>query len=600
MKYVAIDIESYGLDPFDPNAAIWMISMTTDKLKTKLWEDCNGLKRCPAELESILRDKNICKIIHNAGFDAYYIEVLWGIHIVNIWDTQKCEQVIQAVQIRTSKKKTPSPAEERLKRQHGTALQYVLPRYGLPEPDKSIRSNFVGRRKGIPFTSKEKNYAMDDTRYLLAVQKAQEFILARDEELEVALLENKVVERLVTMRVLGLGIDVKRWLEIADQSLQKYNAIISSLPKQVSNWNSEKQVKAYFKSRGILIESYEELEKTFIKCRDATLAKFISARQLYSNATTYGATWLKDKTTGQSWVKSDGRIHFDVEQILNTGRMSTSNPNVLALPKEGLQRSAIVPRKGYKFVIGDFSGQELGIMAAAAKEDTWIEALLRGDDIHGLTASVISPDVWFSSAIKGCKFPKKCDCPMHKKMREPAKQENFMMPYGGGPDKLLAKIIEAMFKRGIPTKEEVEGLMEPWEAKAFVNKFKRVMRKLNAYLEKNAAEALRTGVSYSADPYRRRRVLNGQADWQIENQGRNNPIQSAGANMLKLSWISLPEEFPVVLPFHDEICCEVPAKLAPKCKKVMKQVMEEAADYITGIKGLIKVEPRIADDFTKR
>lgn len=600
MRYLAIDIESSGLDPFDPNACIWMISATYDNGKSKLWEDCNGLKRCPKELEADLKDPKVCKIIHSSEFDAYYIEILWGTKIRNIWDSRLCEVVIQAVQLRRSKNKTLSPAEEKLRRAHGTSLLYMLPRYGFPVPDKSVRDRFINRPKGIPFSKQEKSYAIDDTRYLVAIQKAQEYILTRDGEMEVALLENKMAERVVTMRVLGIGVDEKLWLETADQNLQKYHAIIKTLPKQVSNWNSEQQVKAYFKSRGIMIESYDQLEKTFIKCRDATLAKFISARALYSNATTYGATWLQDKEHKRSWIKRDGRIHCNIEQVLNTGRLATSNPNVLALPREGLQRSAIVPRKGHKFVIGDFGGQELGIMAAAAKEDAWIEALLRGDDIHGLTASVINPDLWFNSAVKGCKFPKKCDCPMHKKLREPAKQENFMMPYGGGPDKLLDKIIEAMFKRGIPTKEEVEGIMQPWEAKAFVNKFKRVMRKLNAYLEKNAAEALRTGVSYSADPYRRRRVLNGQADWQIENQGRNNPIQSAGANMLKLSIISMPEEYPVVLPFHDEICCEVPDKLAKKCQKEMKVVMEQAADYITGIKGLIKVEPRIATNFAKK
>lgn len=599
MKYIAIDIETPGLNPHASNATIWMLSVTYDNGKSELYEDCNGLKKCPAKIATMLADKNVCKIIHSSEFDAFYIEVVWGIHIVNIWDTRLCEVVIQAVQLPRVKNKMKTPAQERLWKAHGSGLKDVLPRYGFPLPDKSIRENFIARQKGIPFTKAEKNYAIDDTKYLPAIQKAQEFILTRDGDLEVALLENKMAEKVATMRVLGVGVDQKLWLEIADQNLQKYNAIISSLPRQVANWGSEKQVKAYFRNRGILINSYDELEKVFIQCRDATLAKFIMARQLYSNATTYGAGWLENDK-GQSYIDPDGRIRCSWEQVLNTGRMATSNPNLLALPREGRQREAIVPRKGYSFVIADFSGQELGIMAAAAKEETWIEALLRGDDIHGLTASVIAPDAWFSGTVKGCRFPKKCDCPMHKKMREPAKQENFMMPYGGGPDKLLSKIIEAMFKRGIPTKEEVEGIMQPWEAKAFVNKFKRVMKRLNAYLERNAAEALRTGVSFSADPYHRRRVLNGMADWRIENQGRNSPIQTSGANMLKLSAISMPDKYPIVLPFHDEIACEVPNKLTKACAKEMKMVMEQAADYITGIKGLIKVEPRIANNFAKK
>ncbi len=575
-----------------------MISVTEGN-KTKVYHDCNGMKSCPGELRGLLQDKKVCKIIHSSEFDAPYIEMQWGIRIVNIWDTRVCEVVIQAVQLPKLKNKTATPAQERIMKAHGTSLLHMLPRYGFPVPDKPIRENFINRKKGIPFTKAELKYAEDDTRYLPAIQKAQEYILTRDGDLEVALLENKMAEKIAIMRVMGLGVNKSLWLEIAEQNLQKYNAVIKSLPRQVSNWNSTQQVKAYFRDRGISIPSYDDLETTFMKCRDATLAKFISARQLYSNATTYGSGWLVN-SKGVSYIDPDGRIRCSFEPVLNTGRLSTSDPNELALPREGNQRAAIVPRKGHVFVIGDFTGQELGLMACNSKEDIWIDAMLRGDDIHALTASVVNPDAWFNGAEKGCKFPKKCDCKMHKKMREPAKQENFMMPYGGGPEKLLMKIIEAMFKRGIPTKKEVENIMQPWEAKAFVAKFKRVMKKLNAYLEKNAAEALRTGVSYSADPYHRRRVLNGNADWQIENQGRNNPFQSAGANMLKLSIISLPEKYPVVLPFHDEICCEVPSKDGKACMKAMKQVMEESADYITGIKGLIKVEPRIATNFMKK
>lgn len=599
MKYVAIDIETIGLNPHAKNAVIWMLSVTYEGGKQELFEDSRGIKKCPAKIATILADKKICKIIHSSEFDAFYMEVIWGIKTVNIWDTRLCEVVIQAVQLPRIKNKQATPAQERIIKAHGTSLLSVLPRYGFPTPDKSIRESFINRRPGIPFTKQEKTYALDDTKYLHVIQKAQEYILTRDGDLEVALLENKMAERVATMRVLGIGIDRSLWLEIADRNLQTYNNIIKSLPRQVSNWNSTQQVKRYFKDRGILIESYDDLERVFMKCRDATLAKFIIARQHYSNATTYGAGWLTNDK-GASWIDSDGRIRVSYEQVLNTGRLSTSNPNILALPREGLQRAAIVPRKGCVFVIGDFGGQELGLMAAASKEDLWIDALLRGEDIHGLTASVINPDAWFNGTEKGCTFPKKCECKMHKRMREPAKQENFMMPYGGGPDKLLMKIIEAMFKRGIPTKEEVENIMQPWEAKAFVAKFKRVMKKLSAYLDKNAAEALRSGVSYSCDPYHRRRVLNGNADWQIENQGRNNPFQSAGANMLKLSIISMPEKYPVILPFHDEICCEVPTREGKNCVKVMKSVMEQSADYITGIKGLIKAEPRIATNFMKK
>lgn len=284
--------------------------------------------------------------------------------------------------------------------------------------------------------------------------------------------------------------------------------------------------------------------------------------------------------------------------------MSMNNPNLQQLPGEGnndplrlkilelvtgnkkrkpQHRRAFVPRKGYSFVIGDFSGQEIGIMAAMSGEKIWIEAMLRGEDIHALTAYMISSGEWDSKAEKKCTFPKKCDCPGHKKMRDPAKTNNFMLAYGGGAEKFA----------------KATGL-DKITARAYVAAHKRVIPKLTRVLALNGQKALDTGVSYSADPYRRRRVLRGREGWQIVNQGKNNPIQAAGANMLKLAMISLPDSLDIVLVIHDEIILEVKNSECKKASKILQSIMEQSADYITGIKGLIKVEPRIAQNLMKK
>src|SRR5690606_24037855 len=136
--------------------------------------------------------------------------------------------------------------------------------------------------------------------------------------------------------------------------------------------------------------------------------------------------------------------------------------------------------------------------------------------------------------------------------------------------------------------------------KGIIKRFKKVVPRLTRWLEKNGQLALNTGETYSASPYRRRRVLFGDKEWHIVNQGKNSPIQGAGADMLKLAMISIPfEKYPICLVVHDEIICEVPDKLAKKALKDIKLIMEQTADYITGIKGLIKVEPRIAKNLLK-
>lgn len=596
MRFIAVDLETIGLKPF--GGTIWILSITEGK-KTKVYHDCFGMKSVPVEIKKQLADDSICKIIHSSQFDVPYIELNWGIKIRNIWDTDLMETVIQGVKLAIKRKNiVPGSMDEKLLKRHGTGLKYVLPRYGFPEPDKSIREAFIDRPIGKKFTKMEINYAGDDTKYLPQIQKAQEYLLTRDEMLEVALLENKVAERYHDMKVRGIGFDQKIWREIAMENIAEYKRRMAKLPKEVSNWNSNQQVKEYFKKKGILIETYDDLDKIYLQTRNKTLGDFIATRELNKSVTSYGLSWFED-----GYIDSDGRIRCSVTQIINTGRNAVSDPNLQQLPGNGnndpmrlrvlemvtgdkkklpQHRKAFVPKPGHVFVIGDFSGQEIGIMAAASGEDLWINALLRREDVHGLTAFTINQAEWNAVKQKGCTFPKKCKCPEHKKLREPAKINNFMLAYGGGPEK-FADFVGC----------------DKLTATAYVAAHKRVIPKLTQYLVKNGQEALATGVSYSADPYRRRRVLRGEEAWQIVNQGKNNPIQSAGANMLKLAMVSLPWEFPIVLVIHDEIICEVPKAQAKKCMVALKQVMEKSADYVTGIKGLIGVEPRIAMNLLK-
>lgn len=374
---------------------------------------------------------------------------------------------------------------------------------------------------------------------------------------------------------------------------------MAKLPKGI-NWNSPAQVKKFFMQKGIAISGYSELEDVYLATGNKMLGDFIYARELHKAVTSYGKNWF-----AEGFVDGDGRIRSSINQIINTGRMSMSEPNLHQLPGEGnvdpkhkrvielvtggknnklkwRHREAFIPAVGCRFVIGDFSGQEIGVMAAASGEKLWINALLRGDDVHGLTASMIDASDWKAGTLKGCKFPKKCECPVHKGLRKNAKINNFMMAYGGGADRLA----------------ENTG-MNKLQARAYVGAHRRALPRLTNYLEKNGRKALETGVAYSASPYKRRRVLRAEENWQIINQGKNTPIQAAGADMLKLAIISLPESLPMVVNIHDEIVLEVPAKQAKQAAKILKQVMEQAADYVTGIKGLIKVEPRIQTNLMK-
>jgi len=465
--YLACDIETIGLNGF--SGTIWMISICGADLKPKVFHDCNGMKQCPKELVAILQDKNVCKIFHNGEFDLPYIELCWGIRVRNVWDTMVAEKNIQGVTADDRK------VSEAFNIAHSASLKYTLARYGLPVPNKSIREQFINRKHGLPFTSEEIKYAGDDVKYLLPLRKAQEYILTRDKLMEPALLDFRAVEKISRMKVLGIGVDKQKWLEVADANLNEYKRAKALLPTSVKNWGSNQQVKYYFKQKyGIVIDTYKNLKKIYLETRNPMLGLFIKTQMLYSDATGYGKTWLY-RDDGTCYIDADGRVRPSYDQNKNTGRFSTSNPNVLGFPRKGRQRSCIVPRKGHVFVIGDFAGQEIAIMAAASKEDTWINALLRGEDTHGLMASIISSERWMRAKLPGCTFPKKCNCPDHKAQRVPAKEANFLLPYGGGADKLLERIIKGIFEKGIPTAKDIDSVMTILEAKKFMHRHKRAL-----------------------------------------------------------------------------------------------------------------------------
>jgi DNA polymerase I-like protein with 3'-5' exonuclease and polymerase domains len=577
MQFVAIDIETTGLHPSPliisgphtgrPNKIFCLTINTGGSIQ--LVEDMRKVK-------PILEDKTICKVIHNAQFDSFWLKRLHNIEVRNIWDTRIMEQVIIGDNLPRSVK------DEELRKEMSSSLLYTLERYGLATlENKHIGADFAKKNPNAKLTPQEIDYAKNDVKYLLHLQAMQERRLIKLDLMRVANLENKLVEVLVRMRDRGLGFNEKTWREIAKSNETQYNHLLKKLPPVVSNWNSPQQVKKFFNSRGIPVESLTGIEDLAEFYNDPVLNQFIEMRSLFKSTTTYGTSWLTDSLKGNT-VDGDGRVRTDIEQIINTGRMASSHPNLNQLPREGLHRSAFIPKKGNVFIIGDYSSQEIGIAAAASGEKLWIDAILRREDVHSLTASIISQDEWIKGTEKGCTFPKKCKCKVHQARREDAKITNFTILYGGGPLNVSKK-----------TKKTLK------EATKLVYKFKRTVPKLTKWLENNAKESIKTRMSYSADPFKRRRTLRDPEDWMLSNIGKNNPIQACGANMLKLAMVSMSENIWIVLPTHDELAIEVPKKDAKKAMKELKTIMEKAADYCTGIPGLIKVEPRIALNLLK-
>ena len=93
-------------------------------------------------------------------------------------------------------------------------------------------------------------------------------------------------------------------------------------------------------------------------------------------------------------IGEDGRLHTTFNQaVAATGRLSTSNPNLQAIPirtELGREiRSAFVAEPGHKLISADYSQIELRILAHVSGEPKLREAFARGEDIHAATAAEV-------------------------------------------------------------------------------------------------------------------------------------------------------------------------------------------------------------------
>ena len=90
----------------------------------------------------------------------------------------------------------------------------------------------------------------------------------------------------------------------------------------------------------------------------------------------------------------DGRLHTTFNQAAaSTGRLSTTNPNLQAIPirtELGREiRSAFVAEQGFRLISADYSQVELRILAHVSGEPRLREAFARNEDIHTATAAEV-------------------------------------------------------------------------------------------------------------------------------------------------------------------------------------------------------------------
>jgi len=215
------------------------------------------------------------------------------------------------------------------------------------------------------------------------------------------------------------------------------------------NWNSRDQILPMFQKLDKKLKDLSEKSRNaFEHPIVADFEKYKSSLKLLN---AYGLKFFEH-------VDMDGMVRTRFNQVLNTGRVSSSQPNMQQIPlldEDGPDpyryRNAFVPAEpGYVFVDSDYSSQELVTIAEISRDPVWLEALAKGQDLHSVCAHMMYKKRWEDATEPGCKYfardekgeilKKKCKCTKHKTMRYDTKCVDFGLAYGMSQFKLAGEL----------------------------------------------------------------------------------------------------------------------------------------------------------------
>ncbi|MEX2210454.1 MAG: DNA polymerase I [Gaiellaceae bacterium] len=238
----------------------------------------------------------------------------------------------------------------------------------------------------------------------------------------------------------------------------------------------------------------------------------------------------------------DGRLHTTINQtVAATGRLSTSNPNLQAIPirtELGREiRSAFVAEPGMRLLSADYSQIELRILAHVSGEPKLREAFERGDDIHTATAAeVLGKD----------------PAALTKHDRSVAKMINFGIVYGISAFGLSENL-------EIPREEAQEYI------DAYLARFPHVQDFIQRTIEQATQDGYVTSLLGRRRPVPEIRASNRQTRGLGERIAVNFVMQGSNADIIKVAMVAIHRRLRdegraarLVLQVHDELLLEVP------------------------------------------
>jgi len=241
-----------------------------------------------------------------------------------------------------------------------------------------------------------------------------------------------------------------------------------------------------------------------------------------------------------------------------TGRLSSNDPNLQNIPirtDNGKKiRHAFIAETGYKLVSFDYSQIELRLAAEISKDKNFINAFVKGEDIHSSTAKEI-----FNIKEKD----------LSSEHRRKAKAINFGILYGISPYGLAKQLS-----------------ISNSEAKRYIENYFIRFPNIKDYMNFQINFAKTN--NYVQTIFGRRCNIKGINDKNFavrgfaERQSINAPIQGTAADIIKLSMIEIHRNIVrnkidarMLLQVHDELVFEIKENKIKESIPFIKEIMEK-------------------------
>lgn len=516
---------------------------------------------------------------------------------------------------------------------HEMSLKAASINYLGVDMDKSVRGKII--QTGL--TEDVIVYAAGDVSYLGKIRDKQLVELEKKGLLKAIDFENEFVKCLAYIEYCGAKLDVDKWKikMVTDlNNLEKYEAELNewveesqysskycsvniqgdlfngfdTKPRCHINWTSSQQVIPLFEELGLNLKVLDKKTKHYKKSVDIKVVEPQASKSpLIPIYIKYKKAAIIVNTFGQKFLNLinpvTGRIHANFNQLgTDTGRLSSTEPNLQNLPHDAQTRACFVSDKGNRWISADYSGQESYLMASMANDEAMLDELINGSgDLHSLTAKMVFQQIPRDMPLKDIKKN-------FKDLRQEAKGYEFCFNYGG-QDSTLIRNYGLDAKRA---KEIYENYMSGFAGLKRYQDFRRidVMRKGYILLSPITGhkayiydyDELKMQMEKQDDPdfwayYREMKQENPECDTvqgvrrlarrkaESEKQSINYPIQAAGALCFKLASIKLFNwllkngllfKVKYCIPVHDEINLEAPDEISEEVADILVKCMVSA------------------------